>query len=151
MFIYTCLYSHLAISITINIRSLSPFLLPSSHSVEYVGALLFIQILSPSIGGLARVQDCAPTQAGGFLLSSPEISCHDSTFMHMQLIAMIVGYIYISLPIALTLMLASPPHFQRLRRSLDFLMKQYNREKALDGVVIIWGWEFLILLRKVGV
>ena len=81
--------------------------------------------------------------------AEPEVSCATVSFQNVQHAAFAFGYVYLSLPVVLTWALASYPKFGWLRTSLAFLMKAYNEKKAKELHHIIFGWEFLVLLRKV--
>lgn len=144
------------------------------NALGYWLAFLLVNALSPSIGAVSRLQDCAKVSTGGYLLDDPSVSCHSPYFLKLQTFARDIGAAYLVLPLALGLVCMIPA--LEMPRSVDassslllslhmglskftqfvplyipsFLKEGYAQRKR--GAERRWhpplGWELITLFRK---
>jgi uncharacterized membrane protein YgcG len=66
-----------------------------------------VLVLPQTISAMAQVQDCAATADGGYLLQNPQVSCYDPSFLAYKNSALAIGYVWISIPFVLCVLIFS--------------------------------------------
>jgi hypothetical protein len=100
-------------------------------------------VLPTGISTAAKLQNCEARFTGYFLIDDPEVSCASPRFMKLQLVARVIGFIYLVVPVV-----AGAALFYKsevAKKVLLFLTIGYNTERKSRWP---WAWECLVMFRK---
>lgn len=102
-----------------------------------------------AVSGLARAQDCAAANVGGYLLDEPKTSCFDPTFMVYKSAGYVMAWLYIVLLIATVLLLRG--YFDCRRDCRPSLAKDTSLRfltEAFKPGFTERTWEAMAMVRK---
>ena len=127
--------------------------------------LLTFLVLPASIDTLATAQKCADDSVASYLLVDPELSCKNEDFKKYQTAALVLGYLFLSVPVlvGISIFLATrakliareaaakagkalpepQPVADRVLKTFAFLIKEYDENSAAAH-----AWETVVLVRK---